>query len=796
MTGMLKMQADNKALLDGMCRFIGVRADHMAQLTAHAPQLLSRKEALGKEFYWYALKCPETLALLSERLPGGIDSLVDALLQYCERMLTRPVNGRAARRVVEQGRLMRQLGVGLMWVVGAYERCQAHFLARLAEAGLGLDELAALSRLLRKRILLDQMLQLHGHQQSLQEAVDSKHRHLQTMSGLYATLSGVSMALVRCSERGELFQAICDVCVREGDFSHAWVGLLDAESQSIRPAAMAGVHAEAFIPRLQVSALPESLHGRGPSGRAIRGLAVQVVNDCGEDPSMQPWMRVLNARNVRSALVAPLTLREQVIGTLSLYSGLPGFFDDTKVALVDTMAREISRALERQDALERSHRAESELAFLSFHDPLTGLPNRHLMKEHINKQLQIRRANAQLAVLVLSIEGFHEINARLGHEGGDAVLCEVANRLRRCIYPYGYVGRVGASRFVACSDRHEQLDQLVDSLMGSLQQPVDCMGVVIHTRCSMGIVVEPANGRSDAAALLRRGELALSRAKEAGGGHCRYYHVTMDEEIQHMHAVRNAFALAIARDELALFYQPKINLRNNRIEGVEALVRWRRDGRLEMPGAFFPAIENTDLMRELDWWVLREALRQSGEWLAAGRHIPVSVNLSAITLKHEGFVPGIQALLQAYPLPAGYLELEVLESVTQQEAEQITAKLEHCRDLGLSIALDDFGTGASSLVHLQQLPFDTIKIDQRFVRLLLDTPGNEAIIRSMVSFAHYTGRKLVVEGVESRAIWDRLLEIGCLDGQGYEISPPVDPRHLPEWIADWEQRASINSAYI
>ena len=312
----------------------------------------------------------------------------------------------------------------------------------------------------------------------------------------------------------------------------------------------------------------------------------------------------------------------------------------------------------------------------------------------------------------------------------------------------------------------------------------------------MGIVVEPVSDRSDASALLRRGELALSRAKEAGGGHCRYYHVTMDEEIQHMHAVRNAFAQAIAREELALFYQPKINLRNNRIEGVEALVRWRRDGRLEMPGAFFPAIENTDLMRELDWWVLREALRQSGEWLADGRHIPVSVNLSAITLKHEGFVPGIQALLQAYPLPAGYLELEVLESVTQQEAEQITAKLEHCRDLGLSIALDDFGTGASSLVHLQQLPFDTIKIDQRFVRLLLDTPGNEAIIRSMVSFAHYTGRKLVVEGVESRAIWDRLLEIGCLDGQGYEISPPVDPKQLPEWMADWERRASINSTYI
>lgn len=164
------------------------------------------------------------------------------------------------------------------------------------------------------------------------------------------------------------------------------------------------------------------------------------------------------------------------------------------------------------------------------------------------------------------------------------------------------------------------------------------------------------------------------------------------------------------------------------------------------PGEFFTAIEHTNLMRELDWWVLREAVRQMGEWRRRGLSLPVSVNLSAATLKHEDFLLGLETLLEANPLPAGFLELEVLETVTQQEAEQITAKLERCRDLGLSIALDDFGTGASSLVHLQQLPFDTIKIDQRFVRLLLDMPGNEAIIRSMLSFAHYTGRKLVVEG--------------------------------------------------
>jgi EAL domain-containing protein (putative c-di-GMP-specific phosphodiesterase class I) len=222
---------------------------------------------------------------------------------------------------------------------------------------------------------------------------------------------------------------------------------------------------------------------------------------------------------------------------------------------------------------------------------------------------------------------------------------------------------------------------------------------------------------------------------------------------------------------------------------VEALIRWRRDGVLIMPGEFFPAIEHTDLMRELDWWVMGEALRHSSVWMAQGKLIPVSVNLSAMTLRHDSFLPRIQALIMRHPIPDGHLELEVLETVSQKEAEEIIHKLERCREFGVSIALDDFGTGASSLVHLQQLPFDTIKIDQRFVRMLLEAPGNEAIIRSMISFAHYTGRKLVVEGVESQPIWDRLLEIGCSSGQGYAISPPVSSSQLMFWIAEHEQKS-------
>jgi EAL domain-containing protein (putative c-di-GMP-specific phosphodiesterase class I) len=290
--------------------------------------------------------------------------------------------------------------------------------------------------------------------------------------------------------------------------------------------------------------------------------------------------------------------------------------------------------------------------------------------------------------------------------------------------------------------------------------------------------------------LLRCSDLALIRAREAGGGRCCFYDAAMDVEINRQHALRQEFSSAVARGELELLYQPKIDLHSYRINGVEALVRWRKEGSLMSPGEFFPAIEHTDLMCELDWWVMEEALRHYSVWMAQGKLIPVSVNLSSATMRHDNFLARLQALIMRYPMPDGHLELEVLETISQKEAEEIVHKLERCREFGVSIALDDFGTGASSLVHLQQLPFDTIKIDQRFVRKLLMAPGNEAIIRSMISFAHYSGRKLVVEGVESKPIWNRLLEIGCSTGQGYAISPPISSSQLMIWIAEREPRIS------
>ncbi|QEL55233.1 EAL domain-containing protein [Chromobacterium paludis] len=792
----VKMQTDDKALLAGMCRLIGIRADHLALLPRYAELCLARREVLAKELYWHLLKSECEAESLKQRA-GSLEAVVERLLQEWESLLRLPLDEARAWQLSLAGETWCRMGIGLGWLAGLYERVQAHLLASLAQAPMAQDDAVEAARLLRKRILLDQMLKTHGYQRALQQESLTRQQHLQSISALYSTLSGVTLALADSVDRRIMLQSVCDVCVQESAFNIAWVGMLAGDELQMSAMAhqgwqMPGEEMFAFV-RLDEG------HEANPVARALRGRVLQVSNDVRGDPHLHGWREGLGALADGSLLVAPLLVRQHVVGVLVLHSRHRHFFDQTRLALFDVMTREIGRALERHEAMERSQRIETELDFLSRHDVLTGLPNRSQMQDLIGRLLRARHGGSQVAVLAVAVEGFHEINARLGYDGGDMVLCEMARRLRDAIYPFGHVGRVGASRFIVCTERVDRSQELVDAVLRQLPLPVEVMAVTVEARCSVGVAVSPA-GPCDPASLLRRANLALNRAKEQGGGHYRHYDAALDEEIHRLHAMRSAFAMAVPRGELRLYFQPKINLQTNRIEGAEALVRWVRDGRYMLPGEFFPAIENSGLMRELDWWVLREAVRQACEWRNQGQIIPVSVNLSAATLKHDDFLPALSALLETHPLPSGFLELEVLESVTQQEAEQITPKLERCRDLGLSIALDDFGTGASSLVHLQQLPFDTIKIDQRFVRLLLDMPGNEAIIRSMLSFAHYTGRKLVVEGVESRAIWQRLQEIGCHDGQGYGISPPLAAHELPGWVRDWNVSGAdvrvINSAYV
>ncbi|EEG08561.1 EAL domain-containing protein [Pseudogulbenkiania ferrooxidans] len=781
--------------LHSLSRLLGFREEDGETLRRHQDKLLLGREVLGKEFYWYLLKNPETSSLLPAMSGEGLDRLISQQMDYFEGVVSQPLSASQAEKVIALGQMHHRIGVSMVWVAGAYERYLSHMLSRLNDAHYPDEVRRPLTRAIRKRILLDMLLQLQGFQQSISAETQLQHRHMLDMSRMYATLSGVSLALIHSRSRDELFHAICSTCVEKGGATYAGISWIDTATNHLEYKVFAGPESTDFIHQLSraLSLDPSNPYSRGPTGQAVLTMTPQVVNCCEAEPMMAPWRALFEREGIKSLLAVPLFMEGKVVGTLTLHSRLADFFDLDKVALVQTMASEIGHALERLDALDRSSRAEARIRYLSDHDPLTGLPNRQNMQALIQGRIEQGAGSEAVVVIALAIDSFHQINARLGHEGGDLVLCEAARRIEQCLGDTGRVGRVGAARFVITSGYNDRLENLLDRLLQVMREPAECLGQWVDVRSSCGVVVSHAD--SDAATLLRRAEVALARAKESGGNQYRHYDQRMDEEIHRIHSLRAAFAEALANNALELFYQPKIDLRSEVLQGVEALVRWKRQDQFVSPGEFFPAIEHTDLMRELDWWVLRQSLKQITDWKARGHVIKVSVNLSAMTLKQEGFLPGIELLLASYPDAAGLLELEVLESVSQKEAEQVVHKLERCRRLGISIALDDFGTGASSLVHLQQLPFDTIKMDQSFVRVLLEAPGNEAIIHSMVAFARYTGRKLVVEGVESKAIWLRLLELGCTVGQGYAISRPVPAEVLIEWALQQQAGANINISY-
>jgi diguanylate cyclase (GGDEF)-like protein len=759
-------------MLQALSRIVGIGHEHFSLLAVYAPRLFSRRDALAQKIFAYLIKL-DRQAPFSD-LPASADALLEGLEST---LLHPPGHGRPGPgAMVFRPEWSRAYSSGVLY--GGLSECLTQImLDEVAAQDLGPMVRFALSEAVRKRILLDWMLNL---QQVLPEREDIRG----VDARLYATLSSVSLALLHTSDRTRLFQEICSICVGQGGFSHAWIGWMHPGSSVLEHQAIAGECAADFVPAILVD--PK---GPSPSARAVTSQQSQVLNDLEQDPTIERWMPLLRKADVHSMLSTPLLVRGQALGVLVLYARPASYFVPEIVGLVETMAGEIGHALDRLDALERSLKAETELAFLTQHDLLTGLPNRQLMLDSIHQSLELAPADGRIAVIALAIDGFHEINARLGHASGDVLLREVALRMSQTVLPAGTVGRFGAARFVACLEGGEVVGRVVASLMEAMQQPIDCHGEAVSLKCSIGVVEEDVDA-AVATTLLRCSDLALIRAREAGGGRCCFYDAAMDIEINRQHSQRQEFSRAVERGELELLYQPKIDLLTHKISGVEALVRWRKDGALMPPGEFFPAIEHTDLMCELDWWVMEEALRHYSVWMAQGKLIPVSVNLSSATLRNENFLARLQALIMRYPMPDGHLELEVLETISQKEAEEIVHKLERCREFGVSIALDDFGTGASSLVHLQQLPFDTIKIDQRFARKLLKAPGNEAIIRSMISFAQYSGRKLVVEGVESRPIWDRLLEIGCSSGQGYAISPPISSAQLMTWLAGRELRAA------
>jgi len=435
--------------------------------------------------------------------------------------------------------------------------------------------------------------------------------------------------------------------------------------------------------------------------------------------------------------------------------------------------------------------SQDRIAYLAFHDSLTGLPNRTLLVDRIHfALLQAKRHGDLMAVCYLDLDGFKPINDQWGHDFGDKILVEVAERLQGVTRTGDTVARMGGDEFVVLLCRigaEEELDGIVARMLAAVARPYSFGGKTARLTLSMGITLYPRDASEEPDALIRHADQALHEAKRKGKSClCRFDPVNDLRQQEHQ-AHYTRLVEALERDEFCLYYQPKVNLISGAVEGVEALIRWQHPERgLLLPGSFLPGLENTDFTFPLGDWVLRQALHQIRHWQNCGLEMTVCINVFGHHLQQPDFVERLSLTLQEFPdVSPTDLQMEILETTAMHDLDEVSRRLLDCQRLGVSFSLDDFGTGYSSLNYFRRLPVKFLKIDRSFVQDIVDNVEDQALVESIVKMAHALNRKVVAEGVESFEHGVPLVRYGCDLAQGYGIARPMPADAIVDWIPTW-----------
>ena len=429
------------------------------------------------------------------------------------------------------------------------------------------------------------------------------------------------------------------------------------------------------------------------------------------------------------------------------------------------------------------HENQQRIRYLAEHDILTDLPNRAMLGNSMSHALaNVVGEQAQLALLFLDLDHFKFVNDTLGHETGDQLLLQVAQRMRDCLDERDTITRQGGDEFAVLLQGFNNLSRvavIARRLINSINQPFVIAGDELLIGTSIGISIYPQDG-ADIGSLLKNADTAMYQAKGAGGNTYRFFAPEMNARISERVALENSLRRAVAGQEFRLHYQPQVDGASGRLIGMEALIRWQHPEQGEIPPArFIPVAEESNLINSIGEWVLREACRQSADWIRRGLPpVVVAVNLSAVQLRQSYLTEQVAGILAESGLNPCWLELEITESAFIRDTERIIETLSALKKLGIKLSVDDFGTGYSSLGYLKRLPFDRIKIDQSFVR---DLPHNEddiAITRAIIGIANSLRKEVIAEGVEQEEQRQCLLAEGCTLMQGYHFGRPMPPADI------------------
>lgn len=448
------------------------------------------------------------------------------------------------------------------------------------------------------------------------------------------------------------------------------------------------------------------------------------------------------------------------------------------------------------DITER-RRSEAKIAHMALHDGLTGLANRTLLNDKLEQALTRVKRGEMVAVHLLDLDHFKNVNDTLGHPAGDKLLKDAADRLRELVRETDTIARMGGDEFailqVAISQPSDAT-ALAHRVIESVSQPYELDGRQVVIGTSIGIAIGPTDGLASDQ-LMRNADLALYRAKDDGRGTYRFFEPAMDAQMQERRVMEDDLRKALAAGEFEVLYQPVVNIETNKISGLEALLRWHHPVKgMVAPGAFIALAEEIGLIVPLGEWVLRQACATAAGWPA---HIRVSVNLSPVQFKNSGLVQVVVSALAASGLSADRLELEITESALLDDSYATLAMLYRLRELGVRIAMDDFGTGYSSLAYLQSFPFDRIKIDRSFIEDIADGVGSLNIVRAMAALAKGLGMETTAEGVETSEQLDTVKSEGCTEMQGFLFSRPIPASELDALLlqaGEFEDKSTASAA--
>lgn len=603
---------------------------------------------------------------------------------------------------------------------------------------------------------------------------------------MYAALSATNEVIMHADTPQMLFDEVCRVAVEQGELAASHILLRNHDTGNLDLVAMAGNRLNRFR-KAVISTDPNRAEGLGIAGRAFRTGRPEVTDDFMNDPRTKPWHRLAEKTRLKSAAAVPIIDEGRPLGVLYLCDGDRRAFDAEVIALMERMADNVSHALRTLEHEADRKRAEERVRYLATHDSLTGLPNRAMFEELLEQAVvTARRYGHRPSVLFIDLDRFKLVNDSLGHAAGDQLLQEMARRLKGVLRESDVLSRLGGDEFVVLLHNVAEPDDasiVARKLLDAALESVNVLGQECRVTASIGISVYPDHGE-DQQTLMKNADTAMYLSKEKGKNTYEFYAPGMQSQSNERLVLEAALRNALINNEFVLNYQAKLDLKHNRISGVEALIRWTHPEMGEIPPQqFIPLCEENGAIIPIGRWVLETACQQNMAWQQEGLPpVKMAVNVSARQFSDPDLLDHIRDALDKSGMDPSLLELELTESMVMLDPQHTIRTLKQLREIGVRTALDDFGVGYSSLAQIKGFPIDTLKVDRSFIRNLPESDHDRAITEAIINMARTLSLTVIAEGVETEAQESFLRGIACDESQGFYFSRPSTAEAFSELL--------------